>query len=362
MCVPFPNHKQPMNKLIITLLSLVSILGVEAQDFDSWRYAGNYYVPEIAHTGDNGVKYWIKSYAPFCVGVGNSNRVYYEGEDLCDCLFPEPDNGFTTVGTGEYSGDIVIPEQVKIGDVYFTVTRIGYGAFGNCKNLTSVKLPSTLDDIRRGAFYGCTSLTEVITSPYDPDSDTYPTIHPNVFEGCTNLRYVDLSNIRYIPDGIFQYCHNLTTVRMGADYCQLYAFRNRSTPSLRKIICTTDYAEEWGSHAEGVFFDSEFATAELIVPYGAIDFYRRNSVWGKFQNIREGDEASLDSPYMADWQIVSTGPLTGKVIGDFGSLTIYRPDGMRINTVNPENPIFEVPQSGIYIVIDNNAAARKIIF
>ena len=56
----------------------------------------------------------------------------------------------------EYQGNVVIPEEVTTYmSIPRKVTSIGYEAFYNCKNLTSVTIPNSVTSIGSGAFAGC---------------------------------------------------------------------------------------------------------------------------------------------------------------------------------------------------------------
>ncbi len=59
------------------------------------------------------------------------------------------ENGVLTDYKGS-GGDIVIPEGV---------TSIGWGAFDNCNNLTSITIPEGVTSIGESAFCGCSNLT-----------------------------------------------------------------------------------------------------------------------------------------------------------------------------------------------------------
>jgi len=58
----------------------------------------------------------------------------------------------------DYSGDVVIPQEVSYDGKTYTVTKIGSYAFEYCTGLTSVKFPETLTSIGVRAFTGCTGL------------------------------------------------------------------------------------------------------------------------------------------------------------------------------------------------------------
>lgn len=65
-----------------------------------------------------------------------------------------------TVVTGEYTGDITIPENITIEGVVYEVKTIGEKAFLQ-KAITSVVIPNSVDSIMTQAFMGCRSLTAV---------------------------------------------------------------------------------------------------------------------------------------------------------------------------------------------------------
>lgn len=57
--------------------------------------------------------------------------------------------------SGFCSGDITIPETVTYEDVDYSVTSIGYQAFYNCSELTSISIPNSVTVIDDYAFSFC---------------------------------------------------------------------------------------------------------------------------------------------------------------------------------------------------------------
>ena len=88
-----------------------------------------------------------------------------------------------------YSDDINIPENITFEDNTYTVTGIGFNAFKNCSNLTSISLPNTITNIGYSAFHSCTGLTSISI----PKSVT--SIGVNAFYNCNNLTEVNISDL-----------------------------------------------------------------------------------------------------------------------------------------------------------------------
>ncbi len=61
----------------------------------------------------------------------------------------------------EYSGNVVIPEEVTYMNRTRKVTSIGDRAFYSCRGLTSVTIPNSVTSIGESAFYYCIGLTSV---------------------------------------------------------------------------------------------------------------------------------------------------------------------------------------------------------
>lgn len=91
--------------------------------------------------------------------------------------------------------DVIIPEKID----GMTVTAIWDGAFEG-KNIESVKLPKTLDEIHFMAFAGCENLVSV----YLPDS--LKDIGIAVFEGCKMLKSINIPDQTFICTMAFTDC------------------------------------------------------------------------------------------------------------------------------------------------------------
>ena len=110
------------------------------------------------------------------------------------------------------------------------VNTIAYGAFANCVNLTGVKLPTHLTEIRPAAFAKCASLKKI-----DGSECRNVRIYPYAFDGCTSLTSADLtfvSRVSYYGGKSFDNCPNLQHVILKAEEEEVRMLDRRSTPSL----------------------------------------------------------------------------------------------------------------------------------
>ena len=74
------------------------------------------------------------------------------------------DNDFTAVVCANkepYTGDIVVPAQVKYEGKTYTVNRLGERAFADCYELTAVTLPKSITEIGEDVFFGCENLQTI---------------------------------------------------------------------------------------------------------------------------------------------------------------------------------------------------------
>lgn len=101
------------------------------------------------------------------------------------------------------------PNYGKEAEVHSNTKVISYGAFKECKMLTSIKLPEGLLSIGTHAFLRCTALKQAEI----PDSVT--NIGEYIFSSCANLKSVTVgSGITEISDRMFYDCLSLTQVEL----------------------------------------------------------------------------------------------------------------------------------------------------
>ena len=120
----------------------------------------------------------------------------------------------------EYSGLVVIPENVTYNGTTYSVTSIGNYAFEDCSSLTSVTIPNSVTSIGNSAFYECFSLTSVTI----PNSVT--SIGEWAFYYCSSLTSITIPNsVTSIGFSAFEKCYSLTKTNYTGDiagWCNIW--------------------------------------------------------------------------------------------------------------------------------------------
>jgi hypothetical protein len=116
-------------------------------------------------------------------------------------------NEVSVTSGGNYSGDIIIPEEVTYDGTVYVVLALGERAFSDCSSLASVSIPSSVTTIEMCAFANCSSLASVSI----PSSVT--TIGYQAFFGCSSLASVSIpSSVTTIRGQAFYRCSSLASV------------------------------------------------------------------------------------------------------------------------------------------------------
>ncbi len=130
------------------------------------------------------------------------------------------------------------------------VTTIGVDAFYGCTSLTEIIIPDSVTTIGDLAFYGCTSLTEIII----PDGVT--AIGSNAFSHCSSLTEITIGNsVTEIGDWAFANCTSLAAI-----YCR------PTTPPT-------------GNYDMFAFIPSD---AVIYVPVGSGEAYKTAEYWSNY--------------------------------------------------------------------------------
>ena len=129
------------------------------------------------------------------------NGIYYDlySNGYQAEVVKSPDNN-------RYRGNIDIPSTITYEGTTYDVTIIGYGAFEQCKDVTSISIPNSVTEIGPRAFWGGVFKTMEI-----PNSVAY--IGSLAFNNCYNLETITMGDgIKSIGESAFMNCSNLKKV------------------------------------------------------------------------------------------------------------------------------------------------------
>ncbi|MDE6007131.1 MAG: leucine-rich repeat protein, partial [Muribaculaceae bacterium] len=175
----------------------------------------------------------------------------------------ENDEGIATVISGDYSGEITIPERFTYSDSQrYYVKGIGYKAFENSK-ITSVSLNSRsrLEIIGDYAFFNCSELESVVL----PNSvNTICSIGRYAFKGCSGLSSVTIgSSVESIGQLAFYDCNGLNKAEFSSieHLCSIEFYGSSSNP-----LC---YAHNLYINGEEV---KDLVIPETVISIGAYAF------------------------------------------------------------------------------------------
>ena len=126
----------------------------------------------------------------------------------------------TSLSSGKYTGDVVIPTTIIHSDITYGVTEIGKAAFYDCSNLTSIEIPNSIkeivgaDNYYEGAFSTCPNLKTVTFA----ENSQLAHIGSCAFYGCSNLTSINIpNNVTRIEGAAFTKCAKLKSVTFEED-------------------------------------------------------------------------------------------------------------------------------------------------
>lgn len=163
---------------------------------------------------------------------------------------------FATDNKNAYSGDVVIPEQVKsdkFGKTY-KVTSINQYALYQCPSVTSVSIPNTIESIGMYSFMNCKGLTS-LTIP-----NSVITIGEGAFTGCTEISTLDLGNgVVTIGNYAFSNC-SISSLTIPNSVHTMYIYSFSGCTLLKKVTFHCENIGYWFSghnNLEEVVFGDE---------------------------------------------------------------------------------------------------------
>lgn len=149
----------------------------------------------------------------------------------------------------DFEGHFVVPDGIEV---------IAKGAFAKCRNLTTVKLPSTLKEIKEGAFEFCSELKSIVVPK------GVVSIAKRAFADCTELTTVKLpSSLKEIGEEAFADCYSLTDIVIPEGVIAI----NKSTFFWCDTLATVKFPSTLKEIGEEAFENCDSLTS-IIIPEG----------------------------------------------------------------------------------------------
>ena len=147
--------------------------------------------------------------------------------------------------TNDYVGDIEVPSVVKLKGNDYSVISISE-AFQNDKQLTSILLPSTINELENGSFAGCSILKEVKLL------SNISAIPSECFNGCESLEDIKMPmSITSIEQKAFYGCKALKTLEFSDKVTAIGNYSFSGCSSLENLHLPTELGTIGNNAFEG---------------------------------------------------------------------------------------------------------------
>jgi len=225
-----------------------------------------------------------------------------------------------TLKGGTWTGELDIPAEVSYNGQAYTVKDIVYSAFRNCKDLTKVRIPKTIEKVlnyyptddeingmvspdHMNPFMGCTALESI---EVDEENPSLKSVDGVLFSQDGKGYYYYLTNSYYgtglycypagaqresytIPDGVewigsgaFEHNQYISTLTIPSSMKMIYYSVFSGCSNLKNVYC---YAEDVPIAFSEAFKGFPVSSATLHVPAGSVDKYKAASPWSEFGSI-----------------------------------------------------------------------------
>lgn len=192
--------------------------------------------------------------AEWCLRQAEKSDEYY--------YLPQSDG---TVQIIRYIGESTVVDVPEVIDGK-VVGSIGYGAFSENYEISSVILPCQLTELQQGAFCSCTNLQNVTL----PEDSKLRVIGNEVFRSCWGLENINLPDtIERIGDQAFSGCSSLSSIDLGSTLMEIgsYTFSGCG-------LITVDIPDSVKDLGSGAFNDCNSLQEVILgnevdgIPYG----------------------------------------------------------------------------------------------
>lgn len=274
--------KLKTKKVFLMFLVSILVLGISMGNVFAYQWS-DYYQDDIYFDSNSKLYYSL-----------SGNLVTIEGvaEGVKQVTVPSNIKGktVTTITMGAFEPMYGINSTLQSISLPDTVNNIQFGAFENCINLTTIKLPKKLKTLDSYVFKGCKSLREItVTSDID---------HTSIFDDCSSLEIVkfsdDVKNLQYLDSIFNEGTYNLKRIYIPNSVINISKYLENTDINNATIYCMRN------SYAHNFCVSNGIKYKLMDIPFYDIDssdwFY--NSVKYTYENgIISGVNTTLFDPY-----------------------------------------------------------------
>ena len=246
--------------------------------------------------------------------------------------------------------DVEIPKTIKKNETIYWVTRVHAGCFEGNKNIKSVKIPTSVSELGKGCFSGCSALnllvfyndekSNLLTRSVDSQEASLKRIDDYCFEGCSSLTALELpSSTKYIGISAFSGCSSLSILKCNAE------------------IPPTTSADDFGNTS---FTGAPTDLCKVFVPENSIETYRQNSEWNKWKSLSDTGVGISEVYSGNDLHVTaSQGQLLISGARDKDIVTVYTIDGRKV--IKTTDKVISNLTHSVYIVsVENQKIKIKL--
>lgn len=258
----------------VTFRALKTTSGVIIQSVTRVNYSVDYVDDWYVRISDNGEGGG---------GEEGTTTFTYNTVEGIPMMFTKYDDGSHNCYTGDKenaaiplstTGTVTIPSEVN----GYVVKSIGVKSFSNCKGISKVIIPNSVESIGDAVFQDCDELVEV------EFGNSIRNIGSNTFASCNSLEKLTFPNsVKYIDNDAIVTCMNLKEITLPEGLIKLGG-HSLGGWSLERII---SYMNNPVALNDDPVPGYAYNSTTLYVPKGCIGKYQSANIWKKFKNIKE---------------------------------------------------------------------------
>lgn len=258
--------------------------------------------------------------------------------------------------------NVVIPEKIKVGDYYYTVTAIGEEAFRPNEEGTdsyseyldyieTLELPNSINSIGNKAFKQMKKLKEIKLP------ENLETMGEYAFDGCSSLTELTFpQSLKIIEECICYYCTSLKTIHLGKSVQEIQGSAFYDYCPIENIYISATQPPIVGNYA------IHNGPINVFVPKESLQLYWDSIYWDKSNFTIEPDDdstSSVNTTVKNSFRIISSGNGKIQIIGNnIGLVVVYNITGTVVSKQKVTDYFECTLPSGIYFIRTNMGVSK----